>query len=154
MKKGSTLFLKGVVIFLGLLVVALCVFGLPAAINYDQTGYYRPILFGMYLTVIPFFIALYETMKLLGYIDNGQAFSILSVRVLKKIKYCAIAISVMYAVSLPYIYYAAKRDDAPWVVMLGLVFTFAPIVIAVFAAVLQRLLKDALDIKSENDLTV
>jgi hypothetical protein len=27
-------------------------------------------------------------------------------------------------------------------------------VIAVFAAVLQRLLKDAIDIKSENDLTV
>jgi hypothetical protein len=32
--------------------------------------------------------------------------------------------------------------------------TFASIVIAVFAAVLQKLLKNAIDIKLENDLTI
>jgi hypothetical protein len=31
---------------------------------------------------------------------------------------------------------------------------FASMVIAVFAAVLQRILQEAIDIKSENDLTV
>jgi len=55
---------------------------------------------------------------------------------------------------LPYIYLVADRDDAPGVMLLGLVFTCAPIVIAVFAAVLQTLLHHAIQIKSENDLTV
>jgi len=31
---------------------------------------------------------------------------------------------------------------------------FASLVVAVFAAVLQKLLKNAIDIKSENDLTI
>jgi len=35
-----------------------------------------------------------------------------------------------------------------------IIFIFVSIVIAVFAAVLQRLLQDAIDIKLENDLTV
>ncbi|WP_219914085.1 DUF2975 domain-containing protein, partial [Bacillus paranthracis] len=38
--------------------------------------------------------------------------------------------------------------------IIGMIIIFASMVIAVFAAVLQRLLKDAIDIKSENDLTV
>jgi capsular polysaccharide biosynthesis protein len=35
-----------------------------------------------------------------------------------------------------------------------MVIIFASLVIAVFAAVLQKLIKNAIDIKSENDLTV
>jgi len=154
MKPGSTLILKGTVIAMGLVVLALCAIVLPAGIRTDQTGFYRPILFGMYVTAVPFFIALYQTMKLLSYIDTNQAFSDLSVKALKNIKYCAIIIAALYAAGLPYIYLVADRDDAPGVMLLGLVFTCAPIVIAVFAAVLQTLLHHAIQIKSENDLTV
>lgn len=35
-----------------------------------------------------------------------------------------------------------------------MVIACAPIAVAVFAAILQRLLQDAINIKSENDLTV
>jgi hypothetical protein len=55
---------------------------------------------------------------------------------------------------MPLMIYAAQRDDAPGVVLLGLVFIFATLVVGVFAAVLERLLQNAIDIKSENDLTV
>ena len=48
----------------------------------------------------------------------------------------------------------AEIDDAPGIIVIGLVIIFASMVIAVFAAVLQRLLQEAIDIKSENDLTV
>jgi hypothetical protein len=37
---------------------------------------------------------------------------------------------------------------------MGMAFTMAPTVVAVFAAVVQNVLESALDIKSENDLTV
>ena len=55
---------------------------------------------------------------------------------------------------MPFVIYVADKDDAPGAVGIGLVIIFASLIIAVFAAVLQRLLQNAIDIKSENDLTV
>ncbi len=154
MKRGSTIFLRGVVLVIGLIVLALCVFALPAGISSDRTGDYRPILLGLYVPAIPFFFALYQTLKLLSYIDQNLAFSDASIKTLKYIKYCAITISAMFAAGMPYIYLVADKDDAPGVILLGLVIIFASFVIATFAAVLQKLLQNAMDIKSENDLTV
>lgn len=154
MKKGSTLFLKFVVVFFGLLVAGLCLVRLPLGISSPSSGMYRPLLIGMYFPAIPFFVALYQTLKLLSYIDTNTAFSDLSVKALQRIKYCGIIISVMYALGMPYILHVADLDDVPGVVVISLVFTFASLVIAVFAAVLTKLLQSAIDIKSENDLTV
>lgn len=49
---------------------------------------------------------------------------------------------------------AGEGEDITGFISLGLMLTFASMVIAVFAAVLQRLLQEAIDIKSENDLIV
>lgn len=154
MKRGSTLFLKGVVFLIGALVLGICIFILPVGIMTDRVGYYRPILFGLYVPAIPFFFALYQSIKLLGYIDQNIAFSDLSVKALKYIRNCAVLISTMFAIGMPYIFSAADRDDAPGIVLVGFIIIFASTVIAVFAAVLQRLLQNAIDIKSENELTV
>ena len=153
MNRG-TFFLKGVVFLIGLIVLALCTFALPAAISSDRTGYYRPILLGMYVPAIPLFFALYQALKLLSNIDKNKAFSDLSVSALKNIKYCAITISALFAAGMPYVFLVGDKDDAPGVIVLGLVIVFASVVIATFAAVLQKLIQNALDIKSENDLTV
>jgi hypothetical protein len=153
MRQGSTLFLKFTVSLMGAAVLAACVFALYLAVT-TQAAYFRPLFIGICIPAIPFFIALYQTWKLLSYIDSNTAFSDLSVKALKNIKYCAIVISGLYAAGMPYIVYVADQDDAPGAVAMGLVIVFASIVIATFAAVLQKLLKDALDIKSENDLTV
>ncbi|SFF04543.1 Protein of unknown function [Paenibacillus algorifonticola] len=56
--------------------------------------------------------------------------------------------------AMPLFYLLAEKDDAPGIIVIGMVMIFASMVIAVFAAVLQKLLKEAIDIKSENDLTV
>src|SRR5690606_9880550 len=111
------------------------------------------ILIIMYVSTIPFYFALYQTLKLLNYIDKNKAFSELSVTALKKIKNCAIIISGLYVVALPLVYVIAEWDDAPGLILIGMVIIGASMVIAVFAAVLQKLLKEAIDIKSENDLT-
>jgi hypothetical protein len=154
MKQVSTLFLKIVISLMGLAVFAFCAVVLPRIIgDIDPLGY-DPILIGMYVTAVPFFIALFYGFKLLSYIDKNTAFSQASVNALKYIKYCAFAISIIYAAGLPYIFYVADKDDAPGVVLIGLIFASAPMVIAVFAAVLQKLLQNAIDIKSENELTV
>jgi ABC-type tungstate transport system substrate-binding protein len=52
------------------------------------------------------------------------------------------------------LYPIADADDAPGLIIIGAAIACAPVVIAVFAAVLERLLQSAIDLKSENDLTV
>ena len=154
MNRGSTMFLRAVIFLIGIGVLALCVFVLPRIIGSIDVGGYDPILIGMYVPAIPFFTALWQALALLGYIDANTAFSPLSVKALKNIKYCALAISGLYAAGMPYIFYVADKDDAPGVVLIGLIIVFASLVIAVFAAVLQSLLQSAIAIKSENELTV
>ncbi|WP_210471528.1 DUF2975 domain-containing protein [Sporosarcina sp. 6E9] len=158
MKRGSTFFLKIAVFLIGAPVLALGIFGVTYLVNNPANPDYAhilyPIVIGMYVSVIPFFVALYQAFKLLSYIDKSQAFSDMSVVALKKIKYCALIISGLYAVILPFVFLVADLDDAPGLVIIGMVPVFASMVIAVFAAVLQRLLQEAITIKSENDLTV
>ncbi len=153
MKQGSTLFLKSVIYLIGLAVLALCVIIGGVSIS-GNAGIYLPILVCMFIAAIPFFFALYQGLLLLSYIDGNIPFSELSVKAIRNIKYCAFTISALYAAFMPLIIYVADKDDAPGVVFMGLVFIFAPLVTGVFAAVLQRLLQNAIDIKSENDLTV
>ncbi|WP_432357466.1 DUF2975 domain-containing protein [Sporosarcina sp. UB5] len=158
MKRGSTLFLRMAVFLIGTPVLALGIYGLydlwnnPANPDYAHILY--PIVIGMYLSVIPFFIALFQAFKLLNYIDKNMAFSELSITALQKIKFCAMTISGFYVIILPFVAMLAELDDAPGLIIMGMVPVFASLVIAVFAAVLQRLLTEAIMIKSENDLTV
>lgn len=154
MKKGSTNFLRSVIFIIGLFVLVLCAYVFPSVIISGKAGYFTPILLGLYVTAVPFFIALHQSLKLLGFIDKNTAFSESAVKALGKIKYCGISISLMFAMGMPYIFYAMDLDDAPGGILIALVIIFASAVIAVFAAVLQKLLKNVIDIKSENELTV
>ncbi len=159
-EQGSTFFLKAVVFLLGIAVLALCIFVVPgiakfaAALYPDMAFMKYLVLIDLYAAAFPFYFALFQAFKLLSYIDQSKAFSELSVAALKNIKYCAITISLLYAVGMPMFYLMAQKDDAPGIILLGMVVIFASIVIAVFAAVLQRLLQEAIDIKAENDLIV
>jgi hypothetical protein len=160
MKRGSTLFLRLAVVLIGMPILALCIFLVPEIANfaaelYPELGYIKYLVFIVfYAAAVPFYFALYQAFKLLSYIDRNNAFSDLSVKALKYIKYCAITISTIFAAGLPLFYLVAERDDAPGIILIGMVLIFASLVIAVFAAVLYRLLQEAINIKSENDLTV
>jgi len=107
MKQGLTLFLKMVVFLIGTPVLAICIFGLPwlakevAEMGLNWAYMLYGVLIIMSISAIPFFVALYQTFKLLGYIDKNQAFSELSVRALKNIKKCATIISCLYVVNIP-----------------------------------------------------
>lgn len=154
MQFGSTLLLKTALIFMAAAVVAVCIFALPVAYSSDLTGYYRPILIGLYLPVVPYLFAIYQAWKLLVLIDDNKAFSILAVKALARIKYCAFVISGLFTLGMPYIYQAAEIDDAPGVILLGLIIIFASIVVGTFAALLQKLMKNGLHLKTEQDLIV
>ncbi|MFP5108671.1 DUF2975 domain-containing protein [Neobacillus sp. C211] len=159
MKQVTTLVLKLAVIFIGILVLALCMFLVPHMANFAAKLYpnIAPmkylVFIVMYGAAVPFYFALYQAFNLLRYIDENTAFSELSVKALKNIKCCAITISGLYVLGLPLFHFIAKKVDPP-IGLMGLIIIFASLVIAVFAAILQRLLQEAINIKSENDLTV
>ncbi|MBT2744256.1 DUF2975 domain-containing protein [Bacillus sp. ISL-77] len=159
MKQVTTFFLKIAVIFIGIPVLAFCIFLVPKFGNfagelYPGIAYMKSlVLIDIYAAAIPFYFALYQAFKLLSYIDKNQAFSELSVKALKNIKCCAITISGLYVLGLPLFRFIAKKVDPP-IGFIAIIIIFASLVIAVFAAILQRLLQEAINIKSENDLTV
>ena len=158
LKRGSTVFLK-VVIFL------IAIGALAAMISFPQTEgratnldlisiYTDPLIIYAYIASIPFFTALYQAFKLLGYVDTNSVFSQRAVKAVRNIKYCAITISGFIVLGILYIRLSVINDDPAGVTALGIFTTFASIVIATAAAIFERLLQNAVDIKSENDLTV
>lgn len=159
-KQGSTIFLRITVLALGLMALGLGLLILPEIYFHWETEYPRlsyllyPVLLLLGATIVPFFVALYQTIKLLDYIDTGRAFSVLSVKSLNRIKYSAAAFSGLYILFAPIMYMIAQEEDAPGLMVIGLMMVGAPIVVAVFATVLQKLLEHAIAMKAENDLTV
>lgn len=163
MKKNSTIFLQVVIVLIGIVTLAIMIrFPLTEgrAANLDLFSIYADpfIVFG-YLASIPFFIALYQAFKLLGYIGQNKVFSLNSVKALRTIKYCAIILSFLIVIAAIYIRVSygmspTEDDDPAGFVAMAIVTTFISIVIATAAAVFERTLQSAVDIKSENDLTV
>jgi len=158
MKRGSTIFLQVVIVLLGVGVLALLLWepnleGRNVNATLFEIYFKDPFLAYAYIGSIPFFVALYQAFKLLGYIRRNEIFSQRSVRALRTIKYCALVIIGFVAVSVIFMI-GGDRDDRPAGVFMRILITFPSIVIGTAAAVFERILQNAVDIKSENDLTV
>lgn len=159
MKKGSTLFLQVVIVLIGIVALAVMIrFPLTEgrAVNLDLFHIYAdPFIVYGYLASTLFFIALYQAFKLLGYIGQNKVFSLNSVKALRTIKYCAIALGTLIVMAGIYIrIFHAEGDDPAGFLAICIVTTFGSIVIATASAVFEKLLQTAVEIKSENDLTV
>lgn len=158
MKRGSTLFLKVVLLLIALSVLA-------GMIRFPQTEgraahldlisiYADPFIISMYIGSIPFFIGVYQAFKLLNFIDSNRAFSQGAVNTLRNMKLASISLIGFIVLGLLYIRFFAHGDDPAGPTMLGFIVSFAVAVIATACAVFQKLFQNAVDLKSENDLTV
>jgi hypothetical protein len=147
MKQSSTVFLRVVIVLIGIVVLAIMIrFPLTEgrAVNLDLFSIYvDPFLVYGYLSSIAFFVVLYQAFKLLGYIGQNKAFSLNSVKALRKIKYCAIVLSILIVMAGLYIrIFHAEGDDPAGFLAMCIVTTFVSIVIATAAAVFERRLKN------------
>jgi hypothetical protein len=160
MKRGSTIFLQVIIVLIGIGVLAFMLWepnveGRNVNATLFQVYFNDPFLVYAYASSIPFFVALYQAFKLLGYIGYNKVFSPNSVRALRTIKYCAMATAGLIVLGVAYIFIANRgQDDIAGGVAMGIVTTFASIIIATASAVFEKLLQSAVDMKSENDLTV
>jgi hypothetical protein len=162
MKKGSTIFARAVIYLAGFAALAVCLILLPELAREESVGKPTnmtiPFLAISYALATPFFVALYQANKLLNLIDQKKAFSSESIRTLQAIKLCAILFAIAIVIVAVSVIVFSKiqdpREEVTFIVTFGVIFSFVPSVIAVFIAVLQRLMREAVLMKSENDLIV
>jgi hypothetical protein len=158
MKSGATLFLRAVLVLFGigalvLLLVEPHLEGRNTHATVFEIYFKDPFLAYAYVASIPFFVGLYHAIKVLGYAGRNAEFSPSTVRSVRTIKYCAIALIGFVAGAEVWIL-SIDSDDHAGGVMIGVMIAFASIVVATAMAVLERTLQKAVDMKSENDLTV
>lgn len=158
MKRSSTIFLQVVVVLIGIGALALLLWepqieGRNAHATQFAIYFKDPFLAVVYIGSIAFFVGVYQAFKLLGYAGKNKVFSQAAVRALRTIKYCAITIIGFVAVEEIIIMFN-NSDDRAGGVFMGVLITFGSVVIATAAAMFERILRNAVDIKSENDLTV
>jgi hypothetical protein len=159
MNRISTVFLQSVIVLIGIVALAILIrFPLSEgrATNLDLFSIYSDpfILYG-YAASIAFFVGLYKAFRILGYIGQNKVFSSDSVKALKSIKYCAIVLSILIVAAGLFIkIFHSKEDDPAGFLAICIVTTFAFIAVATAAAIFEKLLQKAIDMKSENDLTV
>jgi len=158
MKRSSTAFLQTVIVLIGLGALALLLWephleGRNAHATTFQIYFKDPFLAYAYVASIPFFAALYQAFKVLGYARQNKAFSQAAVRALRTIKFCAIAIIGFVVVGEVFIM-LHESDDRAGGVFMGILITFGSVIIATAAATFEWILQNAVELKSENDLTV
>jgi hypothetical protein len=166
MRKSSTLFLQFVLVLIGAGILAWLLWfpqveGVTANATQFEIYFKDPFLAYIYLASVPFFIGVYQAIKLLNYVRENKTFSLETVRAVRTIRYCAIITAAAIVATDIFLMIHARLYPEPGAVdgpegaiMLGIIAIFISIVFATAAAVLERVLQNAVDIKSENDLTV
>src|SRR5919112_46915 len=117
MKRSSTAFLQIVIVLIGIGALALMLWephieGRNAHATPFEIYFNDPFLAYAYIASIPFFVALYQAFKVLGYAGHSTIFSPAAIRALRTIKYCAMAIVGFVAVGEIFIILADSDDRA------------------------------------------
>ena len=157
MQRSATIFLQFVVVLIG---VAALVFllgephveGRNAHATLVQIYFKDPFLAYVYLSFVPFFMALYQAFQVLGYVRQDKTFSPATVKALGTIKVCAIAIIGFVAVGFIFLLFG-DREDRPAGLFMRLLIMFPSLVVATAAAMFQRILQNAVGPKSQSGFT-
>ncbi|MFN0121405.1 MAG: DUF2975 domain-containing protein [Blastocatellia bacterium] len=158
MKRSSTIFLQVVIVLAGIGAIAVMLWepqieGRNAHATQFEIYFRDPFLAYAYIASIPFFTALYQAFRVLGYAGQDNVFSPEAVKALRTIKYCAMSM-IGFVIGAEIFIMMHDSDDRAGGVFIGILITFGSIVIATAAAMFERVLRNAVELKSENDLTV
>ena len=141
------MFLQGVVVLVAFGALAFMLWephieGRNAHATVYQIYFKDPFLVFAYVASIPFFMALYQTFRLLGFVEQNRVFSPATVKALRTIKHCAIAIIAFVAMGEIIIMFG-NSDDRAGGVFIGILISFGSLVIASAAAMFERILQSA-----------
>ena len=157
--KPRTTFLQAVIVLIGIATLAIMI-RMPLtegrAVHLDLWSIYLdPFIIYVYVASIAFLVALFQAFTFLGYIKQGNAFSLNAVHAIRRIKHCAIILSILIVMAGIYIriFHAQDDDPAGFLALCGIA-TFGAVVVATAVSVLEKILQDALDMKAGHDTTL
>ena len=121
---------------------------LLAVVNYWFIG-------GIYACLLTFIAMLGNSFRIVQLIERQQAFSTTTTQRLKWVRNSAFLTCLCFMVGImPMIYSMAKLNDAPGVVIIGFIIGLAPMIIALVAAIINKVLIEAIAYKTDSELTV
>lgn len=156
--KPKTTFLKfilaGLVAFI-LFLSFLLTMGLLFSIN-EHSVFPEQVLasISLYLSAIASLLIIYYMYRMLGLVDNDRAFSAMSLIYVRAIFRLTIMEFIVLIGTVPFVYYIADNDDAPGVMIIGLGMLIIPLVVATFVSIIEKLLKNAIELKLDYELTI
>ena len=113
------------------------------------------LLVGLFGVTIPFCIAIVSSFLLMRKIDRLLVFTAPSVRLMTIVTRCAgLVCAVCAGVGLPLFWLWADYSAAPGLIVVGLSIVGAAFIVTMFASLLKRLLKDAIALQTDADLTI
>ena len=156
--KRSLIFFQIVIIIIGIGALAFLLWephieGRNAHSTFFEIYFNDPFLVYAYIASIPFFVALYQAFKVLGYVRRNKVFSETSIKALRIIKYCAISI-IGFVVIGEIIIVFSNSDDRAGGVFMGILIAFSAILMTISATMFERILQKAVKTKSVNNLTL
>lgn len=152
MKTVSISFFQVLFVLLGMAVLfALVRFPMREgrAANLDLASIYAdPLILYGYVASIAFFIGLYKAFRLLGLAKQDKMYSSGSVKALRSIKYCAIALAAMIVVAGVFVRLNHAEDDDPaGFLAMCIIAIFGCVSVAMLASKFERLVRNRLQIK-------
>lgn len=158
MKNISIVLFQIGILFITLIILLIALFILPGvandfALETPSWAYLQyPLLLSIYVTLIPFLMAIFQAFKLSRLIQVNQIFSEEAVRRLQAIKYDGFIIAFLYLVGTFTL--SNLVELAPEIALVGIIILLASSMIGLITGILEELLRKALEIKEENDLTI
>lgn len=108
-----------------------------------------PFLIYAYTASIAFFFALYQILKVLEYIKQNKTFSPQTVKALRTIKRCAVALIAFVTAPLLYLFIVRPEDDIAGGVAVGLLILSVSTIVAIAAWRFKKVIQKALDVTSK-----
>lgn len=150
MKKISVHLLQAAVFVLAVTALAFYTFTAPTIFHNISDGLtgidyaFLAILVILYISAVPLSIIGFHVIKFLSHVNKQETFSAVAMNRLKKIRNSALVVSGLFLLTLPSFYMFAELDDAPGVILVGLVFVFIPTIFTVVTEIVHEIIQEGI----------
>lgn len=149
LRRGVILLMRAMMVLIGIGVLALLLWephleGRNANATLFAIYFKDPFLAFAYFASIPFFVGLYQAFKALGYAEQSKACTPAMRSSVRTIKHCALVLIGFTALGEVFIF-LNESDDRAGGVAIGILITFASLVVVSMMALLERRLHNAVN---------
>jgi hypothetical protein len=156
LRRSLTILLQTVIVLIGIAVFIFLLWepqieGRNAHATLFEIYFNDPFLAWAYSASVFFFVAVYQTFKLVGDVRRNDALSLRSLRALRITKYCGIVLVGFVALGVAYLFIMVRgEDDIAGGVAMGILVASISAAMAITAAMFERSLQNRMSLKRQS----